>query len=900
MADKTLQIILSSKDLTASGLGGLSKSLGDLGRKAEQVGSTLSLRLTAPIVGIGTAAVKTAADFEREFKLIEAVAGVTGDELLQLRDFALEMGAKTVFSASEAAGAMFELSKAGVDAAGQYQMLPAVMDLAAAGQLELAESANLVTAAVQTYGLSFEDATRVVDNFVAVANISTADVRDLGEALSNVGPLAKVMGFSIEDVNIALGILADRGIRGADAGTALKSMMLNLQRPTEDVTATLEMLGLSLFDAAGNMKSLPTILSEMQAALYEGAGAAGELTQQQRLLAMETLAGSYGIKAFSSLLEAGRGAWASYTEGVAGAASAQEVGRAVMETFHGAVETLKGALETLLINVGTPLINDFLAPLALKLADAVAGFSELDPQVVKMVAVFAGLLAAIGPVVLAFGAISTVLGALLSPIGLVMVAVAALAAAWAADFGGIQEKTQSVFGAVQEAISTAMDFIVPKISGVLSIIQSLWITNHGLIQATANAVWEAIRTIIDVATSNIQAIIDSTLQTVRGWWDQNHALIQATTSTVWEAIRSLIEIATTAIQNIVNVTLGLILTWWNQNHELVRATAETVWGWIRGFIDTTLNAILSAVTAILTAIGNFWQDHGEQIKSIAQSAWDIIKTLIETTINVILGIIRTVMLLIQGDWEGAWNEIKAIGEVIWEGIKSVVESAINIVKNTVEIVLTTLQATWNTLWTDIKNKVSGIWDEIVSVVTSKVTDIKTNIVDGLNDAIAAITGMVGRFVDAGRAIISGMISGVIAKAGDLVNAAVQAATDALNAVKGWLGISCPDPSPVWAELGTGMAEGVRVGWERAFGGLQRAITADIGSLNGLSPRGPVLAPTYAAATSPITVGPEPLRGGGWGNVTVNVQTMEPAPIARQVELAMRRLSIQAQLEAVRG
>jgi TP901 family phage tail tape measure protein len=391
------------------GAGQAKGALGGLQGTLAGVGETLTKRVTLPLVGVGVAAAKVAGDFEAQMATLSVAARGSSVSLETLREAALKTGADTSLvgiSASESAEAIENLFKAGQDATdifgdlngyldGTAELsgsLRAAIDLQAASELDLAQTSELVAITMATFGLEADDAGRIVDSFVQSADASVTSVSELGDAMVNVGPLANSLGWSLEDTNTALAILSERGIRGAEAGTNLKSMMLNLMKQTDPVTDALRELGVALFDAEGNMKSLPVILGELEGAM---AGA----TQEQRSYYIQTLAGSYGQAAMNTLLGEGSAGWAEMEAGIASAATAADVAGARTDTFQGAMEALQGTIETLLIQAGTPLINDFLRPAVEWLSEVVGWFTALSPEVQQAAIKFGLLAAGMGPAI---------------------------------------------------------------------------------------------------------------------------------------------------------------------------------------------------------------------------------------------------------------------------------------------------------------------------------------------------------------------------------------------------------------------------------------------------------------------------------------------------------------------
>jgi TP901 family phage tail tape measure protein len=335
---------------------------------------------------VGGLAVKEAASFESAVNIMGVAASGAGMSLDVLRQAALEVGEDTQLigiDAMEAADAITVLLKSGMSATDVFGNLDgylegtadlggalrASVDLAAASNLEFAESADAISVALATFGRPASEATAIADNFVATADASIAEVRDLTEAFVNVGPTANQFGWRLEDVNTALALLSQRGIRGSEAGTALKSMMTNMMRPTDAVVGTLDRLNVSLYDQEGQMRTLPDIMADLESAL-------GGLNEEERNLAIQTLAGTYGMKAMATLVTEGAEGWQEMEAAIGDAASSQEVADARTRGLAGAFEQLQGTIQTLMIEAGDPLIKHLLTPGVKWLTEFLDAFSD--------------------------------------------------------------------------------------------------------------------------------------------------------------------------------------------------------------------------------------------------------------------------------------------------------------------------------------------------------------------------------------------------------------------------------------------------------------------------------------------------------------------------------------------
>jgi len=374
--------------------------MGAMGASAEQafrdmqpLGLALTAVGAAGVAGLGQA-VSMAADFESQVALMGVAAGDAGVGIGRLHDAALMVGGDISLvgvTASGAADSITNLLKAGLSIedvfgdmnkymAGTAELggvLRASIDLAAASELDMAAASKVVSVAMSTFGIDADEATSITDNFVQSADASVASVGELADALINVGPTAASFGWGLEDVNTALAVLSQRGIAGAEAGTALKSMMTNIMRPTAKTTDALADLNVELYNQQGALKSLPQIMGELGAAL-------SGVTEEQRNQYIQTLAGTYGMKAMNTLLAEGTEGWENMEGAIAGAATAAEIAQVKTNTLEGRIEALGGTVEAAGIAIGETFLDD-LTGLTDWATGAVDAFNDLAPATKELV-----------------------------------------------------------------------------------------------------------------------------------------------------------------------------------------------------------------------------------------------------------------------------------------------------------------------------------------------------------------------------------------------------------------------------------------------------------------------------------------------------------------------------------
>ena len=246
---------------------GFQKGLDGIGGAAQKGLSVTSKVLggaATAVTALGGAAIKVGSDFEAGMSEVQAVSGASGEALEQLKEKAKEMGAKTKFSATESAEAMNYMAMAGWKTEEMLGGIEGIMNLAAASGEDLATTSDIVTDALTAFGMSASDSTHFADILAAASSNANTNVGLMGETFKYVAPLAGSLGYSAEDTATAIGLMANAGIKGSQAGTALRSIMTRLAKPTKESQAAMDALGLSITDSSGKMKPLSEIVGDMR------------------------------------------------------------------------------------------------------------------------------------------------------------------------------------------------------------------------------------------------------------------------------------------------------------------------------------------------------------------------------------------------------------------------------------------------------------------------------------------------------------------------------------------------------------------------------------------------------------------------------------------------------------
>ena len=641
--------VQSGIDAARRSLQGAESSLASLGGSATRAGAGL-MGLGAPLVGFGAAAAKVAGDFEGQMNVLAVAAKGGSTSLEDLRSVAIQAGSDVKLvgvSASDVAGAMTNFSKAGLDTnamLGNMQgylggtaelggALRAAIDLAAASELDLDQASQLVVTTMSTFGLSADEAVGAMNNYVQSADASVASVSDLGAAMANLGPTMAQFGFPLEDVNNALAILSTRGITGAEAGTALKSMFTNMIRGTKEVDAALKDLNVSLYDSQGNMREMPDILAQLEA------GMAG-LTEEQRNAATQTIFGTYGMKAANTLLSEGAAGWNKMKDAVAGGASMQETAAARTQGFNASMEQLKDSIQTFLIEVGTPLIRDVLTPLVRILTDVFGRLKDVNPEFIKIAVVVGGVITALGGVLLVFGQVA---GAI-SAIGALFGAGGVLA--------GIGAAVGAAFAAIAPVILPIIAIIAAVVLAVIAL-KAAWENNFLGIRDIMQQVGQAIKAVFDF----IKGVFGAFGQFLKGeiTWDQFVAKVKQSFENLKNFLKNIFGNIGEQVENGPIKRLGEAISriWDGLMKNL---------GPIGQFIDGVKNIFVGLI--------DFFRELGGRIRDTIGNIWQLITGKISP---------QEFVSKMSADWASfpdalgkIWDKIRTGVEEAWNGIKAAI------------------------------------------------------------------------------------------------------------------------------------------------------------------------------------------------------------------------------------
>ena len=465
----TVTLELTTEDTKLrKGLRNAKRDAQKLGRSMGRVGKKLTAAITLPVLGLGVAILKVAANFETSMNQVQALTNATGEDFAKLEDQAKELGATTQFSASQAADAMGFMAQAGLDVDQIYSSLPATLDLAAASQQDLATTADQMTNIMAGFGIAATESARVADTLTAAFIGSNTNLTDLAQAMSFAAPVAAGFGLTLAETAAVVGFMGNVGIKASRAGTALSGALVRLSDPASNVRKLMESLGIEVLDSEGKMKSMVGILQELE---KSGAGTT-EIMKIFGLRAGPATAalvrqGSEGLQRFTDEINKAGGA-------------AARVGAVQMKGLTGALNALKSAMEAVAIAIGKSGLLEWVTDVAKATADWFRELSKTNPVVLKWGVILAGLAVTLGPLLIAVGLIATAISLISAPVLIVIAAIAAagglIATFWLMR-DEIAEAVESTFNAVkqwlQDAMAGVFDWITGAIEGLLDLINSV-------------------------------------------------------------------------------------------------------------------------------------------------------------------------------------------------------------------------------------------------------------------------------------------------------------------------------------------------------------------------------------------------------------------------------------------
>lgn len=676
------------KDLEGAGTSGktsmesLGQSMQQVGTKMTSTGKVMTATVTTPIVALGTAAVKTAADFDTQMSKVQAISGATGSDMQKLRDKAREMGAKTKFSASEAGQGFEYMAMAGWKTGDMLDGIEGIMNLAAASGENLGTTSDIVTDALTAFGLQAKDSGHFADVLAAASSNANTNVSMMGETFKYAAPIAGSLGYSAEDTALAIGLMANSGIKASQAGTSLRTIMSKL---TGDVKISGKALGdvtIATANADGTMRPFKDILTDCRAAF-------SKLTDEEKVSAAESLVGKNAMSGFLALMNAGEGDVNKLTKALNGCDGAsKKMADTMNDNLEGQLTILKSQLQELAISFGEILIPAVRSVVSV-IQKVVDWFNKIPAPMKTVITHVLAVVAAIGPLLL-------IGGKLITAIGTIMSAGSKLAGL----FSGIKTAVTVLGGGLKALWAVMMaNPIVLVIAAVAALVAGfIYLWNHceGFRQFWIN-LWEGIKTAVSTAWQAITTGLQTAWQTISTTAQTVWNGIKEFFSGLWEGIKTVFSTAVTAIGTALSTAWTTISTVASTAWTAITSTLSKAWENIKTKASTTWDNIK---TKIGTAWENIKEKTGttlENLKSNVSTAWGNMKTNIGTAMDNIKSVCAT-----------AWSNIKTNATTAMTNIRTAVSTGLSNVRSTASNILTSVRTTFTNVFNGIKSHVSGV------------------------------------------------------------------------------------------------------------------------------------------------------------------------------------------------
>lgn len=751
---------------------GFNKGLKGIGSVAKAgIGLTTKVLkgAAAGITALGAAAVKVGSDFEAGMSQVQAISGASGEDLEKLKNKAKEMGATTKFSATESAEALNYMAMAGWKTEDMLGGLEGVMNLAAASGEDLATASDIVTDAMTALGMQASEAGHFSDVLAAAASNANTSVGEMGETFKYAGAMAGTLGYSVEDVALATGLMANAGIKGTMAGTSLNSIMTRLSTNTNGARDAIEELGVAFFNEDGSARSLTDVMGELREAT-------ADMTTEQKANFANTVAGMEAQKGLSAILNATEDDYNKLSAAIQNAdGCALEMAETMQDNLQGQLTILQSGLEGL----GISLYETFQGTAKDVVKEAQGMVQQL--QDAFNAGGLDGLVSAVGDVLSQI--IERLAGA--AP-ELVNMAVSLV--------GSLCEGLKRAPGIGDSAAS----LITSLVTGLASCVDDIWTTAIVLVgkmaegvaagapqmvQAISTTVTDILECLVDREPDLLQAGVDILLALVNGIVSALPILISQASMLLLEICEALRSNLPALTQAAIDIVMALIIGLAESAPLLLEAAVQLLMSLIEA-IPIIIEQLLAVLPDLITTICEF----------LAES----VPLIVDAAIQLLMGIIEAIPTIIQAIVDNLPLIITSLVNGLTGALPLIVQAAITLLMGIIEAIPDIVVA--------IAENLPQIITAIASGLAQAIPQIFTAAKDLLWQLILAVPDIVVGIGQAIPDIISGIVNGLIGGIGAVKDAALELGSGILNGIKSFFGIN--SPSTVMAEQGDYLVQGL--------------------------------------------------------------------------------------------
>ena len=761
------------------------------GEAMTNMGKALTVGLTVPLMGIAAASVKVGNEFQAQMSRVQAISGATADQLTKMKDQAIQLGAQTAFSAKEAAQGMENLASAGFLVNEIMDAMPGVLDLAAVSGGDVAASSESMASSLRAFGLEATQAGHVADVFARAAADTNAETGDMAEAMKYIAPVAHAMGLSLEETAASIGIMADAGIKGSQAGTTLRGALSRIARPTKAVTKSMEELGISFYDANGNMIPLTDQIGQLKSAT------AG-LTQEERNRHLVTLYGQESLSGMLALLDAGPEKLDKMTQSLINSdGAAAQMAATMQDNLASKIEQMFGAMESAGI-----IIQQILEPMLAKVVGGITrlieAFVNMSPIGQKMIVIFGGLVAALGPLLLIVGTAITMFAkmkiamSLLGPafmgtagtIGIVIGVIYALVAVFMIAYTEsetFRNFIDKLVPSLKAGLAVAIEWTVEKLKALWE-----WLQKAGQVAAEfgraigdrMSASWDSFMTSIGKAGTSVGEFISEGLERLGGAFDKVGGVMSIAVSIFTKVAMAMLGISG-PIGLIISLIVSLVSAW--------ARTGEINADGLTQVFDNLTNTISSAADMISTYLPIFVQKGTEILLKLIEGITAQIPQMIATITEVINSIVQTLVIILPQLIQAGTQILVSLIQGITQALPSIVQAAIAIMQGLLTAIMQALPTLLAAGMQIIQALVQAIeialpqiieaGIQILIALIQGIIQMLPAIIEAIIQIIMALVGALIQalplLIDAGIQIIMALIEGLIQMLPAIIDAIIQ-------------------------------------------------------------------------------------------------------------------------------
>jgi TP901 family phage tail tape measure protein len=796
---------------------------GKVGSAVETAGQHM-MKVTTAIGGVAAASVTVAANFEQQMSKVQAISGATAEETDKLTESARQWGRDTKYSATEAGEAFEYMALAGWKTDDMLEGIGGILNLAAASAMDLGTASDIVTDYLTAFGLSAKDAGKFADEMAYAMSHSNTTTEALGEAYKNCAATAASMGYSVEETTAVLMTMANAGVKGGEAGTALNAIMTRLATDTKGCATELSKYGVEVYDAQGNMNSLSSILTGVR-------GVWNNLTDEQQANLAKTIAGTNQFSALQTIMSglsdeaiASGMSFSDYSEALQNCdGTASDMAATMQDNLLGRLTQLKSKLEDVGITIGNSLMP-FMEKAVAKIGELADKFASLSPQQQETILKIAGVVAALGPLLTITGKAITVSGQISKGVGKVVGKLAEMGTTAGGATGGM-----SVLKGALTAITSPVGIAIAAIAGITAVVVTLWKTNEDFrnkiteiwnriksvftefgqhitdklnslgfdfenFGEVVKAIWEGfcnvLAPIIEGVFNNIAIFIETTLNVITGVFDFFVSLFTGDWQGCWDAVKSIFESVwnglkeyigniLNTIKGVVDAFLGLFGTSWDEVWNSIKTTFENIWNGIVSFFSGILDGIVNTVTTVWTAISTTISDVLTGIWNTFSNIFTTIRDFVSTVFEAIKNVITVVIMAIAEFFSAAFQIITAPFRFIWENCKNTIITVWDAIEEKINTVITAVQNIITTVWNAVSSVFSTVWNAISGVITTVWNAISTRI----QTTLQTIQNIITTVWNAVSNVFSTVWNAISTTVSTIVNNIKNTITTAFNAVK---------------------------------------------------------------------------------------------------------------------